>query len=282
MKFWTDSFTRIIHGDNAFCIPHAQNHVCLGGNHNPHLAWSDLPAGTKSLVLICHDPDVPSRGDDVNQEGRTVPASLPRVDFFHWVLVDLPPSLRTSRPANSPRTSCRAARTVPARHAARARASTTTPAGSPATRTWPATISATTAPARRGTTKSASATYSRSTPWTSPLPRRGQVHRTAGARGDQGPCAGRSRHHRRLHTQSDRQAVSHSPRAAPSRRGSAAPIQSSPRRRMTDSPLVMSCTDTVWPSRSSAAAVARPACRAQVPSGRCGCRNAAAPPPPQA
>jgi Raf kinase inhibitor-like YbhB/YbcL family protein len=41
--------------------------------------------------LICHDPDVPSRGDDVNQEGRTVPASLPRVDFFHWVMVDLPP-----------------------------------------------------------------------------------------------------------------------------------------------------------------------------------------------
>jgi Raf kinase inhibitor-like YbhB/YbcL family protein len=40
--------------------------------------------------LICHDPDVPSSGDDVNQEGRTVPASLPRVDFFHWVLVDLP------------------------------------------------------------------------------------------------------------------------------------------------------------------------------------------------
>ena len=90
MKFWTDSFTRIIHGDNALCIPQAQNHVSFGGNHNPHLAWSDLPDGTKSLVLICHDPDVPSRGDDVNQEGRTVPASLPRVDFFHWVLVDLP------------------------------------------------------------------------------------------------------------------------------------------------------------------------------------------------
>jgi hypothetical protein len=41
-------------------------------------------------VLICHDFDVPSRGDDVNQPGREVPAELPRVDFFHWVLVDLP------------------------------------------------------------------------------------------------------------------------------------------------------------------------------------------------
>jgi Raf kinase inhibitor-like YbhB/YbcL family protein len=27
----------------------------------------------------------------VNQEGRVIPATLPRVDFYHWVLVDLPP-----------------------------------------------------------------------------------------------------------------------------------------------------------------------------------------------
>jgi Raf kinase inhibitor-like YbhB/YbcL family protein len=61
-------------------------------NLNPHLAWSDLPAGTRSLVLICHDFDVPSRADDVNQPGREVPAELPRIDFFHWLLVDLPPT----------------------------------------------------------------------------------------------------------------------------------------------------------------------------------------------
>ena len=67
-------------------------HVALSDNRNPHLAWSELPEGTRSLVLVCHDPDVPSRGDDVNREGRTVPADLPRVDFFHWVLVDLPPA----------------------------------------------------------------------------------------------------------------------------------------------------------------------------------------------
>ena len=32
------------------------------------------------------------QGDDhyyVNQEGKTVPADLPRVDFSHWVLVDI-------------------------------------------------------------------------------------------------------------------------------------------------------------------------------------------------
>ena len=83
----------VIPGEYSFCLPHDKTHVCLGANRNPHLAWSGLPAGTRSLVMICHDPDVPSKGDDVNQEGRTVPASLPRVDFFHWVLIDLPPSL---------------------------------------------------------------------------------------------------------------------------------------------------------------------------------------------
>ena len=81
-----------IPGEYAFAVPDPQQHVTLSANRNPPLAWSDLPAGTKSLVLLCHDPDVPSKPDDVNQEGRVVPADLPRVDFFHWVLVDLPPA----------------------------------------------------------------------------------------------------------------------------------------------------------------------------------------------
>jgi Raf kinase inhibitor-like YbhB/YbcL family protein len=45
------------------------------------------------LVLICHDFDVPSRPDDVNKPDREVPENLPRVDFFHWVMVDLPATL---------------------------------------------------------------------------------------------------------------------------------------------------------------------------------------------
>lgn len=95
MKLTSTSFSdgQKIPGEFAFCTPDPAHHVCLGRNFNPHLAWSDVPAGTQSFVLICHDPDVPSKGDDVNQEGRSVPASLPRVDFFHWVLVDLPANL---------------------------------------------------------------------------------------------------------------------------------------------------------------------------------------------
>jgi hypothetical protein len=76
----------------AFCAMDPQTHATLSKNQNPQLAWTEVPMGTKSFALVCHDPDVPSRGDDVNQEGRLVPKSLPRVDFFHWVLVDLPPA----------------------------------------------------------------------------------------------------------------------------------------------------------------------------------------------
>ena len=62
----------------------------LGGNVSPAIAWNDAPEDTKSYAVICHDPDVPSVADDVNQEGKVVSADLPRVDFYHWVLANIP------------------------------------------------------------------------------------------------------------------------------------------------------------------------------------------------
>ena len=96
MRLWSDSFGNgeRIPPKYAAGKPDGSGGVTFSGNVNPHLAWSDAPAGTKSLTLICHDFDVPSRADDVNQPDREIPANLARVDFFHWVLIDLPPSLR--------------------------------------------------------------------------------------------------------------------------------------------------------------------------------------------
>ena len=78
----------------AFAAQDAVNHITLAPNRNPHLAWSDVPEGTASFVLVCHDPDAPSDASDVNIEGRNVPADLPRVDFFHWALFDIPAETR--------------------------------------------------------------------------------------------------------------------------------------------------------------------------------------------
>jgi hypothetical protein len=56
-----------------------KRHTCDGEDVSPPLAWSGLPAGTRSLVLIVDDPDAPD------------PAAPKRV-WVHWVLYNLPPA----------------------------------------------------------------------------------------------------------------------------------------------------------------------------------------------
>lgn len=94
MKLTSESFQcgAAIPSNLAFGKHHPEKNVELCENRNPQLSWTDVPEGTKSFAVICHDSDVPSSGDDVNKAGRTVPMDLKRVDFYHWVLVDLPSS----------------------------------------------------------------------------------------------------------------------------------------------------------------------------------------------
>ncbi len=76
----------------AFARRDPVRRVRLSNNRNPDLRWSDVPEKCKSLALIVVDPDAPTVPDDVNKEGRTIAADLPRADFHHWVMVDLPRS----------------------------------------------------------------------------------------------------------------------------------------------------------------------------------------------
>jgi Raf kinase inhibitor-like YbhB/YbcL family protein len=96
MQLQSNSFVdgAAIPGEFAFAVTDPDTHISVSKNRNPYLGWGDVPKGTKSFALVCHDPDVPSRADDVNREGRVVPASLPLVDFFHWLLLDIPATTR--------------------------------------------------------------------------------------------------------------------------------------------------------------------------------------------
>ena len=74
----------------AFGVRTEDAPFAFGPNISPAMTWSAGPAGTKSYAIIMHDRSVPTVFDDANQEGRTIPADLARMDFMHWILVDIP------------------------------------------------------------------------------------------------------------------------------------------------------------------------------------------------
>jgi len=52
-------------------------YTCEGEDVSPPLAWSQPPAGTRSLALIVDDPDAPD-------------PKAPRMTWVHWVVYGLP------------------------------------------------------------------------------------------------------------------------------------------------------------------------------------------------
>lgn len=94
MKLWSDSLRDgdAIPSEVAFARIDATLHVALAPYRNPRLAWRDAPEDTRSFVVPSHDFYAREVPDDVNHPGREVPTSFARVDFFHWVHVDLPPT----------------------------------------------------------------------------------------------------------------------------------------------------------------------------------------------
>ena len=76
--------------DFAFCVEDGKGQATFGKNISPAMTWKDAPKGTKSFAIVMHDPDVPTKADNVNKKGKTVSKDLKRMDFYHWVLVDIP------------------------------------------------------------------------------------------------------------------------------------------------------------------------------------------------
>lgn len=60
-------------------LPTSAAHSFAGGqNRSPQLSWGDVPEGTRSLAVTCHDPDAPTT-----------------VGFTHWVRFGIPPTVRS-------------------------------------------------------------------------------------------------------------------------------------------------------------------------------------------
>ncbi len=96
MRLHSDSFPNngLIPAEFAFAQIDDKTRVRLSTNKNPHLAWSDVPEGTRSFVVFCVDAQSPTDATDVNQIDREIPADLPRADFVHWVLMNVPEDVR--------------------------------------------------------------------------------------------------------------------------------------------------------------------------------------------
>ncbi len=96
MKLWSDGWTN---GDTlpqryALGRIDGAGQLVFGDNISPHLCWSAPPAGTLSLALIGQDFDAPAWPADAPRPSDRWRADVPRSDFFHWLLIDLPPTLR--------------------------------------------------------------------------------------------------------------------------------------------------------------------------------------------
>ena len=91
MRIWSDSFEHRgrIPAEFALGAPDG-----FGGNRNPHLAWDDVPDGTRSFALLCIDTDAPTDPSLAGRDDVEIPVEHPRGEFVHWAVADIAADVR--------------------------------------------------------------------------------------------------------------------------------------------------------------------------------------------
>jgi Raf kinase inhibitor-like YbhB/YbcL family protein len=75
----------------AVATPTADGKAEMAGRDlSPHLRWSGEPEGTRSFAISVVDPDVPEDRNRMGVEGLPLGDDEPRIDFAHWLVVDIP------------------------------------------------------------------------------------------------------------------------------------------------------------------------------------------------
>lgn len=92
MRIWSQSFEDGQPIPAEFAMGQAEG---FAANRNPHLAWEDVPEGTRSFALLCIDPDAPTVPETVGRDDMEIPEDQPRADFVHWAMIDIAADVRT-------------------------------------------------------------------------------------------------------------------------------------------------------------------------------------------
>ena len=94
MKIRSDSFANGAPIPPEFALGARDGERGFGGNRNPHLAWSEVPDGTRAFALLCIDTDAPTDPALVANGNVDIPSAHPRGDFAHWAVADIPADVR--------------------------------------------------------------------------------------------------------------------------------------------------------------------------------------------
>ena len=91
MRIWSDNFEHRGRIPAKFALGAPGG---FGGNRNPHLAWEDVPDGTRAFALLCIDTDAPTDASLAGRDDLEIPVEHPRGEFVHWAVVDIAAGVR--------------------------------------------------------------------------------------------------------------------------------------------------------------------------------------------